>query len=100
LVDLYLQENLDGAVADAYMYAALEYAYHGEKRMTQKWATKAVEALAMWRGEDHLYYQGMQRLLLDIEGHDSWRYVVDGKAGGMADVPWSGQNQIVVTGSS
>jgi hypothetical protein len=82
------------------MYAALEYAYQGDKRMAQKWATKAVDAQILWRGEDHLYYQAMKRLLLNTEEHDSWRYVLDGKAGGMKDVPWSGQNQIVVTGSN
>jgi hypothetical protein len=98
LVDLYLQENLDGAVADAYMYAALEYSYLGEKREAQRWAAKAVEALALWRGENHLYYQAMNRLLLDPERHDSWRYMIDGRAGGMEDMPWSEKNQIAVSG--
>lgn len=79
LVDLYLQERLDGAVADAYAYAALEYAYIGEKRQAQKWAAKSIEALALWRGEDHMYYQGMWSLLVDPEGHDSWRYMVKGE---------------------
>jgi hypothetical protein len=98
LVDLYLQENLDGAVADAYMYAALEYSYRGEKRMAQKWAAKAVDALALWRGEDHLFFQAMNKLLLYPEGHDSWRYIIDGRAGGMESMPPSEKNQIVVSG--
>jgi hypothetical protein len=98
LVDLYLQENLDGAVAEAYMYAALEYSYKGDKRMAQKWAAKAVEALVLYRGEHHLYYQAMTRLLLNPEAHDSWRYVIDGKTGGLKDMPGSEKNQIVVSG--
>jgi hypothetical protein len=77
LVDLYHQERLEGAAADAYTYAALEYAYVGEKRMAQKWAAKAIEALSLWRGEDHMYYQGMWSLLYDPENHDAWKFMVD-----------------------
>ncbi|KAF2423323.1 SET domain-containing protein [Tothia fuscella] len=79
LVELYSEERLEGASADAYTYAALEYAYIGQKRAAQKWAAKAIEALSMWRGTEHVYYQGMWRLLTNPESHDAWRYLTNGK---------------------
>lgn len=70
---------MDGAVADACMYAALEYSYLGDKSNALKWATRAIEALEIWRGVDHVYYEGMWSLSLDIEGHNSWRYFLRGE---------------------
>jgi hypothetical protein len=78
LVSLYEQEHLIGAIGDAYMYTALEYAYIGDKERMQIWATKAMEALALWRGEGHLFYKGMWSLSVEPEDHDAWMYVTNG----------------------
>jgi hypothetical protein len=74
LISLHEQERLDGVIGDAYMYAAFENAYLGNKRTVQKWAALAVEHMAIWRGTGHQYYLAMLRLLYSPEGEKSWMY--------------------------
>lgn len=74
LITLHEQERLDGVIGDAYMYAAFEYAYLGDKRQTQKYALLACEHMAIWRGAKHPYYLAMQRLLVDPTKERSWLY--------------------------
>lgn len=74
LISLHQQERLDGVVGDAYMYAAFEYAYLGNKRAAQKFAALSLEHMAVWRGTQHHYYQAMLRLLYFPENEKSWKY--------------------------
>lgn len=74
LISLYKQERLDGAIAEAYSFAALEYAYIADKHMTQKYAALAVEALQLWRGEWHAATKGFMELLVYPERHSAWNY--------------------------
>ena len=74
LVSLHKQERLDGVIGDAYMYAAFEYAYIGDKRKVQQYAALAVEHMIVWRGTFHQYYQAMIRLMLAPEKEKSWKY--------------------------
>lgn len=75
LISLHEQERLDGVIGDAYMYAAFENAYLGNKRLVQKYAALAIEHMAIWRGVRHQYYQAMQRLLYNPEKEKSWLYL-------------------------
>jgi hypothetical protein len=79
LITLHEQERLDGVIGDAYMYAAFEHAYLGDKRATQKYAALACEHMAIWRGAKHPYYLAMQRLLVDPTKERSWLYFSDAK---------------------
>ncbi|KAF2669111.1 hypothetical protein BT63DRAFT_250514 [Microthyrium microscopicum] len=81
LISLHQQERLDGVVGDAYMYAAFEHAYIGDKRGTQMNAALACEHMAIWRGTNHQYYQAMQRLLVNPEAERSWQYFARVKRG-------------------
>ena len=74
LVSLHQQERLDGVIGDAYMYAAFEYAYIGDKRKVQQYAALSVEHMIVWRGTFHQYYQAMIRLMLAPEKEKSWKY--------------------------
>jgi hypothetical protein len=78
LVSLYEQEHLHGQIGDAYMYAALEYAYLGEKDRMQMWANMALEGLALFRGENHLHYKAMWALSFEPERHRAWKYIKNG----------------------
>ena len=79
LISLHLQERLDGVIGDAYMYAAFENAYLGNKRLVQKYAALALEHMAIWRGVRHQYYQAMQRLMIAPEKEKSWLYITKAK---------------------
>ncbi|KAF2099758.1 SET domain-containing protein [Rhizodiscina lignyota] len=72
LVSLYQQERLDGAIAEAYSFAALEYAYVAERRLAQKYAALAVEALQLWRGEWHQATRSFMEMLVYPERHSMW----------------------------
>jgi len=74
LISLHEQERLDGVIGDAYMYAAFENAYLGNRRKVQLYAAKAIEHMAIWRGTGHQYFQAMVRLLYDPEKEKSWMY--------------------------
>jgi hypothetical protein len=74
LISLHEQERLDGVIGDAYMYAAFENAYLGNRRKVQLYAAKAIEHMAIWRGTGHQYFQAMVRLLYDPEKEKSWLY--------------------------
>lgn len=74
LIALYELERLDGAVADGYMYAALEYAYIGDVNAARKYAARAMEATALWRGTTHPYYRSLRTLWESPEAHKSWMY--------------------------
>lgn len=83
------------------MYAALESAYVGEREKMQMYATKALEALMLWRGEDHTYYKGMWSLSRDPEAHDAWMYVKNGfqtNDGGLMSNLKQTQNSVIVSG--
>jgi hypothetical protein len=73
-ISLHKQERLDGVIGDAYMYAAFENAYLGNKRLVQKYAALAIEHMAIWRGVQHQYYLAMVRLFYAPEGEKSWMY--------------------------
>jgi hypothetical protein len=73
-ISLHEQERLDGVIGDAYMYAAFENAYKGNKRLVQKYAALAIEHMAIWRGVEHQYYLAMVRLFYAPEGEKSWLY--------------------------
>src|ERR1700744_1869388 len=47
LISLHEQERLDGVIGDAYMYAAFQDAYLGNKRWVQKYAALAAEHMAI-----------------------------------------------------
>lgn len=81
LITLHEQERLDGVIGDAYMYAAFESAYIGNKRSAQKYAALALQHMAIWRGVRHQYYMAMQRLLVNPEKEKSWLYFDKLKAG-------------------
>jgi len=74
LISLYEQERLDGVIGDAYMYAAFESAYLGERRLVQKYAALAIEHMAIWRGISHQYYTAMVRMLYNPENEKAWLY--------------------------
>jgi hypothetical protein len=78
LIDLYEQEHLHGPIGDAYMYAALEYSFIGERYSALVFAAKALEGLALWRGESHIHYRAMWALSIDIASHRSWKYITNG----------------------
>jgi hypothetical protein len=78
LVNLYEQEHLHGPIGDAYMHVALEYSFIGDRNRALVWAAKALEGLALWRGESHTYYRSMWALTVDITTHRSWRYIANG----------------------
>jgi hypothetical protein len=78
LVSMYEQENLAGQIGDAYMYAAMEYAYLGDRHSMQKWATMALEGLALWRGEQHPYFKATWSLSFEPEQHKAWMYIRNG----------------------
>lgn len=73
-VSLYQQERLDGAIAEAYSFAALESAYVADKRMTTRYAALAVEALRLWRGEWHEATRSFTEMLTSPETHPAWNY--------------------------
>jgi hypothetical protein len=81
LISLHEQERLDGVIGDAYMYAAFEYAYVGNKRKVQQYAALAVEHMIVWRGTFHQYYQAMIRLMTEPEKEKSWKYFEKVKKG-------------------
>lgn len=74
LISLYEQERLHGVIGDAYMYAAFENAYLGEKRVVQKYAALAIEHMAIWRGTSHNYFTAMVRMLYTPETEKAWLY--------------------------
>lgn len=78
LVNLYEQEHLHGPIGDAYMYVALEYSFIGDRNRALVWAAKALEGLALWRGETHQNYRAMWAMSVDITTHRSWRYIANG----------------------
>ena len=78
LVNLFEQEHLHGPIGDAYMYVALEYSYIGDRNRALVWAAKALEGLALWRGETHMNYRAMWALSVDHTTHRSWKYVTNG----------------------
>ncbi|KIW09219.1 uncharacterized protein PV09_00146 [Verruconis gallopava] len=78
LVSLYEQEHLYTQIGQAYMYAALEYSYIGDKDGLRKWVPLALEALALWKGESHQFYRSMVVLSVAPEEHRSWKYIVNG----------------------
>jgi hypothetical protein len=73
-ISLHEQERLDGVIGDAYMYAAFENAYLGNKHLVQKYAALAIEHMAIWRGVQHQYYLAMIRLFYAPEDEKSWLY--------------------------
>ncbi|KAK3066891.1 hypothetical protein LTS18_001427 [Coniosporium uncinatum] len=72
LVSLYTQERLDGAIAEAYSYAALEYAYAADRHMAQKYAALAVEALVILRGPRYFATHSFNEMLAYPERHAAW----------------------------
>lgn len=74
LVSLYQQERFDGAIAEAYSFAALEYSYIADKRMAQKYAALAAEALQLWRGEWHHATRSFMEMLVAPERHLTWNF--------------------------
>lgn len=83
LISLYEMERLDGAIADGYMYAALEYCYVGDANGARKYAAKAMEAIALWRGTTHPYYLNLRTLFEHPESYRSWMYTKHQKSAEM-----------------
>lgn len=72
LIALYEEERIHGPIAKAYEYAALEYAYAGQKWMVKRYAQMAVEAGKLWRGPLDPGVKKMEALLEDPENHPRW----------------------------
>jgi hypothetical protein len=72
LISLYEEERIHGPIAKAYEYAALEYAYAGQKWMVKRYAKLAVDAGRLWRGPLDPGVKKMEALLEDPEKHASW----------------------------
>ncbi|KAF1813010.1 SET domain-containing protein [Eremomyces bilateralis CBS 781.70] len=74
LVSLCEQERLDGPIADAYTYAAIEYNGVGDHRTAQKYAMLAIERGLLYSGEKDSDVIAMYRLMADPQNHWSWMY--------------------------
>jgi len=72
---LYEQERFEVPIAEAYTYAALEYAYVGNRELARKYAALAVERNLLWLGPRSKYVSGMAVLMEEPEVHASWRYI-------------------------
>ncbi|KAF2404727.1 SET domain-containing protein [Trichodelitschia bisporula] len=80
LVSLYESERLDGAMADAYVFVALEWAYVANAEKARQWADKAMAAIGALRGPWNEWYQSMAKLLVEPEGSPAWDYFARKKA--------------------
>jgi len=72
LVALYELEGLWGPIADAYVYAALEYSGVGDAWGAVMWAERAVEAGLLYSGPYDRDVRVMRELLRDPRSHWSW----------------------------
>lgn len=79
-MSLYEQERLGGAIATAYTFAAVEYAYVANAQRTQKYARLAWEANLLWRGPLHHFTQLMESMAEVPEGFRKWNWTAKLKA--------------------
>ncbi|QDS67957.1 hypothetical protein FKW77_008975 [Venturia effusa] len=73
LVLLYKEERFETSLAKAYVFAALEHIYVGNRRMAQKFAKLAVETTSLWYGPQSEDVKLMDSIAREPERHRHWK---------------------------
>ena len=73
LISLYKQERFETPLAKAYVFAALEHIYVGNRRMARKFAALAVEMTSLWYGPHSEDVKSMDSIAKEPERHRHWK---------------------------
>lgn len=73
LISLYKQERFETPLAKAYVFAALEHIYVGNKRAARKFAGLAVEMTSLWYGPQSEDVKLMDSIAKEPERHRHWK---------------------------
>jgi hypothetical protein len=77
LISLYEQEHFETPMAKAYVFAALEHIYVGNRRMARKFAALAVEMTGLWYGPQSEDVKLMDSIAKEPERHRHWKLFYD-----------------------
>lgn len=73
LVWLYQEERFETPLAKAYVFAALEHIYVGNRGMARKFAAMAVEMTSLWYGPQSEDVKMMDSIAREPERHRHWK---------------------------